>query len=68
MTSFECGCSLSPGADVSNAKLSDAGRILGDVLREYMNTLGVVNGLKELGYGTEDIPTLVKETLPHVSV
>lgn len=55
-----------PGADVSNAKLSDAGRILSDVLKEYMNTLGVVNGLKVLGYGTEDVPTLVKETLPQV--
>lgn len=31
-----------------------------------MSTLGVVNGLKELGYDSEDVPMLVEGTLPQV--
>ncbi|XP_024083770.1 hydroxyacid-oxoacid transhydrogenase, mitochondrial isoform X2 [Cimex lectularius] len=52
------------GADVSNAKKSDAGRILADVVRKYMDTMKVENGLGELGYTKDDIPALVKGTLP----
>ena len=67
----ECGlvlhvCMTSIGADISNAKLDDAGLILSDVLRDYMQTMGVVNGLKGLGFSSEDVPDLVTGTLPQV--
>ena len=59
-------CVLHIGADTSGAKLEDAGLILADTLRQYMKDMGVVNGLSELGYSTEDIPQLVEGTLPQV--
>ncbi len=59
---------LSSGADVSSAKLEDAGLILADTLRGYMQAMGVVNGLRELGYSIEDVPSLVKGTLPQQRV
>ncbi|KAG7205519.1 hypothetical protein KM043_007499 [Ampulex compressa] len=52
------------GADVSNAKKADAGRILADTVKEYMRIMKVENGLTELGFKKEDIPTLVQGTLP----
>ena len=45
-------------------KLADAGLLLSDTLRDFMYTTGVDNGLKALGYQAEDIPALVKGTLP----
>ena len=51
-----------PGADVRSARLEDAGRILADVLREYMSDMGVVDGLQAMGYSSEDIPSLLKGT------
>lgn len=59
--------SCDAGADISKAKLEDAGFILSDILREYMQEMGVVNGLQELGYSSEDIPRFVEGTLPQVS-
>lgn len=56
------------GADVTNAKRSDAGLILSDVVRDYMQTMKVPNGLKSLGYETQDIPSLVEGTLPQKRV
>lgn len=52
------------GADVSRAKAADAGAILSDTLREFMNSLGVEDGLHALGYTAADIPALVKGALP----
>lgn len=56
------------GADISKAKAEDAGVILRDVLKAYMQEMGVVNGLRELEYGSEDIPAFVKGTLPQERV
>eukprot|EP00051_Salpingoeca_urceolata_P033130 m.19106 g.19106 ORF g.19106 m.19106 type:complete len:486 (-) comp5877_c0_seq1:86-1543(-) len=56
------------GADVSNAKHSDAGAILGDALRAFLNDLDVEDGLSAIGYSTADIPSLVEGTLPQERV
>jgi len=55
------------GADVTNVKREDAGRVLSDTVRCYMSDLAVDNGLKAVGYSTDDIPALVKATLPQVT-
>lgn len=52
------------GADTTNVKLADAGLLLSDTLRAFMYDTGVDNGLAALGYKSEDIPELVKGTLP----
>lgn len=52
------------GKDVTNIKRDDAGLVLADVLRGYMEDLKIDNGLEALGYTTEDIPGLVNGTLP----
>ena len=51
------------GYDITNAKRADAGQILGDVCRQYMDTLKIPDGLNALGYTTSDIPDLVKGAL-----
>ena len=55
------------GLDVRNAKREDAGRILGDVCRKYMQDLKIPDGLKALGYSNDDIPQLVIGTGAAVS-
>ena len=60
--------SLPTGASVVGAKLEDAGKVLSDTVRHYMHQMGVVNGLKAMGYSREDIPALVKGTLPQERV
>jgi hydroxyacid-oxoacid transhydrogenase len=52
------------GADVSRAKSEDAGKILSDRVVYFMQTLGMPNGLREVGYTSSDIPDLVAGTLP----
>lgn len=52
------------GADVSRAAPEDAGRILSDRIRWFMQRLRVPNGLSAVGYSTSDIPALVEGTLP----
>ena len=52
------------GADVAGARDADAGRILSDRVVWFMERLGVPNGLKAVGYTSDDIPMLVAGTLP----
>jgi hydroxyacid-oxoacid transhydrogenase len=52
------------GADVSKAKLQDAGRILSDQVIKFMQRLNIPNGLSAVGYKKTDIPKLVDGTLP----
>ncbi len=54
------------GRDTTNAKKADAGAILGDVVREFMDTMKIPDGITALGYSKEDIPGLVKGALPQV--
>ena len=56
------------GHDVGNAKKEDAGRIVADVLRSFMDKMKIPNGLTSLGYTKDDIPMLVKGALPQVSM
>jgi hydroxyacid-oxoacid transhydrogenase len=52
------------GADVSRAKLEDAGQVLAEQIIGYMQRLKVPNGLRAVGYSGDDIPALVKGTIP----
>lgn len=48
------------GYDISRARKEDAGRIVSDVLLKIMDDIGCPNGIKSLGYQSEDIPEMVK--------
>jgi hydroxyacid-oxoacid transhydrogenase len=52
------------GADVSRARVEDAGKILADRITWFMQRLKVPNGLRAVGYSSSDIPALVEGTLP----
>jgi hydroxyacid-oxoacid transhydrogenase len=52
------------GADISDVKLEDAGTVLADRVIEFMRRLNIPNGLSAIGYRQDDIPHLVKGTLP----
>jgi hydroxyacid-oxoacid transhydrogenase len=52
------------GADISRARLEDAGTVLADRITWFMQRLGVPNGLRAIGYSSSDIPALVEGTLP----
>lgn len=54
------------GADTTNANRADAGVILSDVMRKYMQDIQIENGLGDLGFVKDDIAALVKGTLPQV--
>ena len=54
------------GADVRNVKREDAGKVLSETLRQFMYDLKVDNGLNAVGYTKDDIPELVRGTLPQV--
>ena len=52
------------GADVSKARLQDAGRIVAGQIIQFMKRLHIPNGLRAVGYTKDDIPKLVEGTLP----
>lgn len=52
------------GADVTGVRREDAGRVLSDQLRVIMDQMKVENGLKALGYTSDDIPGFVAGTVP----
>ncbi|KAK6492064.1 hydroxyacid-oxoacid transhydrogenase [Huso huso] len=56
------------GTNVRNAKREDAGLILADTLRKFLFDLNVDDGLSAVGYTKEDIPALVKGTIPQERV
>ncbi|XP_038665431.1 hydroxyacid-oxoacid transhydrogenase, mitochondrial isoform X2 [Scyliorhinus canicula] len=56
------------GTDVQTAKREDAGLVLADTLRNFLFGLNVEDGLTAVGYSKEDIPALVKGTLPQERV
>lgn len=52
------------GADISGARLEDAGAIMADALRRFLQELGVPDGISAFGYSSDDIPALVESILP----
>ncbi|MCF8146013.1 MAG: iron-containing alcohol dehydrogenase [Deltaproteobacteria bacterium] len=52
------------GADISGARLEDAGIVVADQIIEFMKRLHIPNGLAAIGYTVDDIPALVEGTLP----
>lgn len=52
------------GADVRGAEAAEGGDLLADRIIEMMKETGLPNGIGGVGYGEEDIPSLVKGTLP----
>ena len=52
------------GADTSRASAGDARKILSDQIVGFMQRLNIPNGLRAVGYTREDIPALVRGTLP----
>jgi hydroxyacid-oxoacid transhydrogenase len=52
------------GADISRCRREDAGSILADRILWFMQRLKTPNGLRELGYTSQDVPALVAGTLP----
>jgi hydroxyacid-oxoacid transhydrogenase len=52
------------GADVSGASPEDAGELLADSIVKLMREIDMPNGLSAVGYGPEDVGSLVAGTLP----
>ena len=52
------------GADISGAGPDDAGEVLANQLIDIMRRTGMPNGLSAIGFTEEDIPQLVKGTIP----
>ncbi|XP_030628978.1 hydroxyacid-oxoacid transhydrogenase, mitochondrial isoform X2 [Chanos chanos] len=56
------------GANVCNVKREDAGLVLAETLRKFLYDLEVEDGLSAIGYTKEDVPSLVKGTIPQERV
>uniref|UniRef100_A0A3P8RNL9 Hydroxyacid-oxoacid transhydrogenase, mitochondrial n=1 Tax=Amphiprion percula TaxID=161767 RepID=A0A3P8RNL9_AMPPE len=56
------------GANVRQVKREDAGLVLADALRCFLSELQVEDGLSAVGYSKDDIPALVKGTVPQERV
>lgn len=52
------------GVDVARCRREDAGRILAERITWFMERLKLPNGLRAIGYSSEEIPALVEGTLP----
>ncbi|KAJ2777860.1 hypothetical protein H4R18_004929 [Coemansia javaensis] len=52
------------GADVTAARAQDAGAILADALRRFLQRLGVPDGIAAFGFTAADIGALVEAILP----
>ena len=52
------------GADISDAPPEVAGELLADRVMHFMKLTDMPNGLSAVGYTADDIPALVKGTLP----
>ena len=52
------------GVDVSGVDKKDAGEILATEIIKLMKATGMPNGLKAVGFGSNDIEELVQGTLP----
>ncbi|KAH8350272.1 hypothetical protein KR067_012575 [Drosophila pandora] len=52
------------GAETRGVRSEDAGRLLADTVRGFMQRAGIENGLRELGFTSSDVPALVEGTLP----
>ncbi|GAM26679.1 hypothetical protein SAMD00019534_098540 [Acytostelium subglobosum LB1] len=57
-------CAKLMGADITNVRDEDSGRVLSDQIRKIMRRLDVPDGLTAVGYNHNDIPALVTGTLP----
>jgi hydroxyacid-oxoacid transhydrogenase len=51
------------GADVAGARAEDAGKVLSDCVTGFMQRLRVPNGLRAIGYSSDDIPAMVQGAL-----
>ncbi|XP_076023826.1 hydroxyacid-oxoacid transhydrogenase, mitochondrial isoform X2 [Genypterus blacodes] len=56
------------GADIRRVKREDAGAVLADALRGFLFDLQVEDGLEAVGYTKDDIPALVRGTIPQERV
>lgn len=52
------------GADISRAKLEEAGELLATAIIDLMQKTGMPNGLSAVGYKLADVEALVEGTLP----
>ncbi|KAH9513722.1 Hydroxyacid-oxoacid transhydrogenase, mitochondrial [Bulinus truncatus] len=52
------------GVDIRNVKKADAGKVLRETLLKIMKDIECPDGIESLGYTANDIPALVKGTLP----
>jgi hydroxyacid-oxoacid transhydrogenase len=56
------------GADTRDVAPEDAGLFLSKVIVDFIRSMGIPNGLRAVGYGTQDIEDLVQGTLPQKRV